>query len=60
MSKAKVYKSDIKAAIYEIANGLHNVGMIDSLTMRRFDESCLTPVREFSAEEICALRTREN
>ena len=56
MSKAKVYKSDIKAAIYEIANGLHNVGMIDRQTMRRFDESCLTPAHEFSAEEIRALQ----
>ncbi len=59
MSKAKVYKSDVKAAIHEIANGLHNVGMIDRLTMRRFDESCLMPVHEFSAEEIRALRERE-
>jgi putative transcriptional regulator len=59
MSKAKVYKSGVKAAIHEIAHGLHNVGMIDRLTMRRFDESCLTPVHEFSAEEIRALRERE-
>ena len=28
-------------------------------TMRRFDESCLTPVHEFTAEEIRALRERE-
>ncbi len=28
-------------------------------TMRRFDESCLTPVRVFTAEEIRTLRERE-
>ncbi len=27
--------------------------------MRRFDESCLTPVHEFTAEDIRALRERE-
>jgi putative transcriptional regulator len=59
MSKAKVYKNGVKAAIYEIANGIHNVGMIDRRTMRRFDEPCLTPVHEFSAEKIRALRERE-
>jgi DNA-binding transcriptional regulator YiaG len=59
MSKAKLYKSGVKAAIYEIANSLHDVAMIDRQTMRRFDESCLTPVHEFSPEEIRALRERE-
>jgi putative transcriptional regulator len=59
MSKAKVYKSGVKAAIYEIANSLHDVAMIDRQTMRRVDESCLTPVHEFSPEEIRALRERE-
>jgi putative transcriptional regulator len=60
MSKVKKYKSDIKAAIHEIASGLHGVGMIDKQTMRRFDESCLTPIHQFSADEIRALRERED
>jgi len=33
--------------------------MIDKQTMRRFDESCLTPIHAFTAEEIRALRERE-
>lgn len=60
MSKTKKYKSDIKAAVHEIASGMHGVGMIDKQTMRRFDNSCLTPIHEFNANEIKALRQRED
>jgi len=59
MSKNKAYNSDVSASIHEIANGLYKVGMIDKKTMRRFDESCLTPIHEFSADEIRKLRERE-
>ena len=59
MTRARKYKSDIKAAIHEIAGGLRGVGMIDKQTMRRFDESCLTPIHQFSARQIRALRERE-
>ena len=60
MSKASKYNSDIKAAIHEIAGRLHDAGLIDKHTMRHFDDSCLTPVRLFSAGEIRALRERED
>jgi putative transcriptional regulator len=33
--------------------------MLDKQTMRRFDASCLTPIKEFTAEEIPELRERE-
>lgn len=59
MTGIKVYKSDVKAAIHETAADLHEAGLIDKHTMRRFDKSCLTPVRKFSAAEIRALRERE-
>jgi putative transcriptional regulator len=59
MSKAKSYKSNIKAAIHQTASDLHEAGVINKQTMRRFDESCLTPVHEFTADEIRALRERE-
>lgn len=59
MSRTKSYKSDIKAAIHRTATGLHNAGMIDKQTMREFDTSCLTVVRDFTADEIRALRERE-
>ena len=58
-AKTKVYKSEVKASIHEIASGLHSIGMIDKQTMRSFDESCLTPIHEFTADEIRELRERE-
>jgi putative transcriptional regulator len=59
MNKAKKHKSEVKAAIHELATGLHQTGMTGNQTMRRFDESCLTPVHPFTAREIRALRQRE-
>jgi putative transcriptional regulator len=59
MTRTKGYKNDVKAAIHQTANDLYESGMIDKQTMRRFDDSCLTPVHDFTAEEIRALRERE-
>lgn len=47
------------ASIHETAEGLHNAGVMDKQTMRKFDEACLTAVQPLSAEEIRALRERE-
>jgi len=60
MAKTKAYKSDVKAAIHETALDLHEAGLIGKQTMRRFDESCLTPIRKFTPDEIRALREREH
>jgi putative transcriptional regulator len=59
MPKNKTYKSDAFAAIHETVSDLYAVGVINKQTMRHFDESCLTRVRDFTAEEIIALRERE-
>ena len=59
MSKTKAYKSDIKAAIHEMATDLRDSSLIDKQTMRRFDDSCLTPIHRFTPAEIRALRERE-
>ncbi len=59
MTRVKAYKSEVKAAIHETALDLHEAGLVDKHTMRRFDKSCLTAVRKFSAAEIRALRARE-
>ena len=59
MSRTKSYKNDIKAAIHQTASDLYEAGMLDKQTMRQFDASCLTPVQQFTAEEIRALRERE-
>jgi putative transcriptional regulator len=38
---------------------IHDAGVMDKQTMRKFDEACLTPVLPLTAEEIRALRERE-
>ncbi len=57
--KASGYRNNVMAAIHETASGLHDVGALDKQTMREFDELCLTPVRLLKADEIRALRERE-
>ena len=56
---AKVYKSEAMAAVHESMEDLYEVGAIDKQTMRKFDDMCLTPVRDFNAADIRALRDRE-
>ncbi len=57
---AKTYRSDLAAAVHEIAEGLHAGGVIDKITMREFDESCLVPTPELAPTEIRAIREREH
>ena len=57
---SKSYKSDLSAAIHETAETLHEHGIIDKMTMKEFDESCLAPVNEITPEEIKAIREREH
>ena len=59
MTKNKTYKSDALAAIHETVSGYYAAGVINKQTMREFDEACLTQVRDFTAEDIIALRERE-
>jgi putative transcriptional regulator len=54
----KKYRTDALAAAHETAEGLHRIGLVDTKTMRDFDASCLTPVEEFSPEEIVQLRKK--
>jgi putative transcriptional regulator len=46
-------------AIHETALDLHEAGLMDVRTLRKFDALCLTPVRSLSPEAIQALRKRE-
>lgn len=55
---AKSYRSAAFAAIHEAAEGLHKAGMIDSVTMREFDQECLTPIVKLSPESIRRIRTK--
>lgn len=57
---AKKYRSDAFAAIHETMAALHGAGAIDKVTMREFDDACLTPVQVLSPGQIKFLRTREH
>lgn len=57
-STAKSYRSPAFAAIHEAAEGLLKAGMIDSTTMREFDQECLTPIINLSPQAIRRIRTR--
>ena len=56
----KQYRSEALAAAHEAALGLAEAGLMSKQTMRKFDEMCLTPVREMTPEDIRALRLREH
>jgi len=53
------YRNPLLASVHETAKGLHDAGVMDKGTMRRFDVMCLTPVRPLTAKQIRALRRRE-
>lgn len=55
MAKKK-YKSDVLRTIHETARGLHRIGLIDGKTMREFDASCLTTVKDLSPRQIMLVR----
>lgn len=56
----KTHRSEALAAIHETAADLHEAGVLDKQTMRRFDALCLTPVAQLSPDEIRAIRQRES
>lgn len=51
--------SEILAMIHENAADLHEAGLMDKKTMKKFDELCLTPVPVFTPDEIKAIREKE-
>ena len=57
---SKKYRSETMAAVHEIASDLYDVGLIDKKTMRDFDKNCLVPIKPMTADDIRALRKREN
>jgi len=56
---SKQYRSDALSAVHETALGLHDAGVMDKRTMKAFDELCLTPVANLTAEQIRRIRLRE-
>jgi putative transcriptional regulator len=52
------YRSDALGALHKTVQGLRGAGLIDAKTMRAFDVSCLTRVKELSPRQIAAVRKR--
>ena len=53
-----VKKSRILDAVHEAAADLHEIGVIDKMTMREFDSLCLPEVPNYSPSQIKAIRSR--
>lgn len=60
MAAKRKAKSRILEAVHETARDLHDGGLIDMRSMRRYDALCLEPVPTYSNVEIQALRKRYN
>lgn len=49
----------ILETVHETAKGLFEANIIDTITMREFDEMCLPEVKELSPRQIKSIRLRE-
>lgn len=56
---ARSYKSEVMAAVHQMAEGLYQSGTINKATMREFDGTCLAPSPVLQPEEIRAIREAE-
>jgi putative transcriptional regulator len=57
--RKKSKKQTLLEVAHEMAKGLYEINIIDTVTMREFDALCLPPVKEFTPKEIKKLRVRE-
>jgi putative transcriptional regulator len=53
---SKKYKSKALAALHETVSDFHEIGLIDTKTMRHFDESCLVAVENLAPSQIIETR----
>jgi len=51
-------KSKILQNVHETAKGLHKIGVMNKVTMRKFDALCLPEVRVLTAKQILSLRLK--
>lgn len=52
-------RTPLLAAIYETADDLAQLGLIEKRTMSRYQALCLAPVESFDAEQIRLLRKKQ-
>lgn len=51
--------SRLLKTLHETAKGLHQAGVMDKQTMRKFDALCLEPVKQYTKKEIKYIRERQ-
>lgn len=56
MAKRKMYRSDVLRSVHSAAEDLYAIGAIDKATMREFDRSCLTDIKELAPASIKRIR----
>lgn len=44
--------------VHGSAKGLHDAGVMDTMTMRKFDALCLPPIKEYSPAQIKRIRAK--
>jgi putative transcriptional regulator len=53
-------KSEILEAVHETAQGLHQAGVLDQVTLREFDRLCIAPLEPLAPEKIKQIREDSN
>ena len=48
-----------QCAVHGTASDLHDAGLVDKWTLRKFDALCLTPISPMQPDQIRVLRERE-
>ncbi len=46
----------ISEVVHESISDLHEIGLVDEMTMRKFDAQCLPEVKQYTAAQIKAIR----
>ena len=49
-------KSHILDAVHDTAKGLHKAGVMNQVTLREFDQLCLSPIEPLQPEQIKQIR----
>jgi putative transcriptional regulator len=50
------YRNAALRTAHATVKGLHDIGLVDKATMRRFDASCLRMIEDLRPEDIAAIR----
>lgn len=45
--------------VHKTAEGLHDAGVMNEMTMREFDAMCLPPVKQYTSADIKKIRMRQ-